>query len=182
MTRVITAELFASLDLVVEAPEAWHFPWVGAQMLSEVAREQGDASALLLGRRTYDVFAESWPHRGDEVPLASQLNAMRKLVVSRTLESPGWQHTEVVGFDDIARLKATGEGRITVAGSITLVESLIGSGLLDELRILTHPVILGQGRRLFDEYDGPRVELELTEARTLDRGVQLTVHRPTTHN
>ncbi|MFC9558316.1 dihydrofolate reductase family protein [Agromyces sp. NPDC056965] len=179
MPRTITAELFASADLVVEAPEAWHFPWVGEEMLAEVAREQGEASALLLGRRTYEVFAGSWPDRGDEVPLARRLNAMPKFVVSTsTLGSPAWHNTELVGFDDLAELKDRGEGRITVAGSIRLVESLIAGGLLDELRILTHPVILGEGRRLFDAYDGPRVDLELVESRTLERGVQLAVHHP----
>lgn len=182
MARIITAELFASMDLVVEAPEAWHFPWVGEELIAEVGREQGEASALLLGRRTYDVFAASWPNRSDEVPLARRLNRMRKFAVSRTLESPTWQNTEVIRFDEISRLKEAGEGRITVAGSITLVESLITAGLLDELRILTHPVILGRGRRLFDTYDGPRVEWELTEARTLEHGVQLSVHRPTNRN
>ncbi|MGH3704388.1 MAG: dihydrofolate reductase family protein [Agromyces sp.] len=178
MPRTITAELFASLDLVVEAPETWHFPWVGEEMLAEVAREQGEASALLLGRSTYEVFAGSWPDRGDEVPLARRLNTMPKLVVTSTLDSPAWHNTELVGFDDLAALKTHGEGRITVAGSIRLVESLIAGGLLDELRILTHPVILGEGRRLFDTYDGPRVDLELVESRTIERGVQLTVHHP----
>ncbi|KQR17226.1 dihydrofolate reductase family protein [Cellulomonas sp. Leaf334] len=180
MTRTITAELFASLDLVVESPETWHFGWVGGEMLAEVAREQGGASALLLGRRTYEVFADSWPHRGDDVPLARQLNSMQKIVVSSTLGSPTWHNTKVVGFDEIAALKESGEGRITVAGSIRLVESLIAADLLDELRILSHPVVLGAGRRLFDTYAGPRVDLTLLESRTLERGVQLTVHRPGT--
>ena len=182
MARTITAELFVSLDLVVEAPETWHFPWVGAEMLAEVTREQGEASALLLGRRTYEVFAGSWPDRGEDVPLAAQLNAMPKIVVSSTLDAPAWHNTVVAGFDELAALKASGEGRITVAGSIRLVESLIARGLIDELRLLTHPVVLGQGRRLFDMYDGPRLDLELVESRTLERGVQLTVHRPSAHH
>jgi dihydrofolate reductase len=180
MASTFTAELFASLDLVVEAPETWHFDWVSDEMLAEVARDQGEASALLLGRRTYEVFADSWPGRGNEVPLARRLNAMPKIVVSSTLHAPTWHNTEVTGFEDLAAMKERGEGRITVAGSIRLVESLIAAGLLDELRILTHPVILGNGRRLFDTYTGPRVDLDLVQTRTLERGVQLTVHRPTT--
>lgn len=182
MARIINAGLFASADLVVEAPETWHFPFVGDEMIAEVAKDQGEASALLLGRRTYDVFASSWPNRGDDVPLARQLNTMQKFVVSRTLQSPAWQNTEVVDFDEIAQLKATGVGSINVAGSITLIESLLEAGLLDELRIFTHPLVLGAGRRLFDAYEGPRVELELAEARTLEHGVQLAVYRPTTRN
>src|SRR6478735_4069708 len=98
MTRIITAELFASLDLVVEAPETWHFPWVGEEMLAEVQREQGEASALLLGRSTYEVFADSWPNRSDDMPLARQLNAMPKIVVSSTLDAPTWRNTQVVAF------------------------------------------------------------------------------------
>ena len=120
--------------------------------------------------------------RGDDAPLARQLNAMPKIVVSSTVSAPTWHNTEVTRFDDLAALKESGEGRITVAGSIRLVESLIASGLLDELRILSHPVILGRGRRLFDTYDGPRVDLDLVETRTFERGVQLTIHRPTTRN
>ena len=178
MARTITAELFGSLDLVVEAPETWHFDWVGDEMLAEVGREQGEASALLLGRRTYEVFAATWPDRGDDVPLAARLNAMPKIVVSSTLDAATWHNTEVTRFDDIAALKEQGEGRITVAGSIRLVESLLAAGLLDELRILSHPVILGRGRRLFDTYAGPRADLELVESRVLERGVLLTVHRP----
>jgi len=178
MARTITAQLFASLDLVVEAPEAWHFRWVGDEMLAEVGREQNEASALLLGRRTYEVFAESWPTRGAEVPLAAHLNSMQKLVVSDTLRSPTWHNTEVIRFDELAALKEGEGGSITVAGSIRLIESLMADGLLDELRILSHPVVLGAGRRLFDTYAGPRVDFELVDSRTLERGVQLTVHRP----
>lgn len=84
MSRPITAELFTSVDLVVEEPQGWHFPWVGEQMLAEVAREQSTGT-LPLGRHTYAIFAASWPERGDEAPLAAQLNRMQKIVFSDTL-------------------------------------------------------------------------------------------------
>lgn len=147
-------------------------------MLAEVASEQGMASALMLGRRTYEVFADSWPHQDDEVPLARHINAMEKIVVTSTLKSPSWNNSRTIGFPQLSALKENGEGHITVAGSISLVESLIAAGMLDELRILTHPVILGRGRRLFDTYGGGRAELELNDSRTLERGVILSIYQP----
>ena len=181
MTRPITAELFASLDLVVDEPQDWHFPWVGERMLAEIAREQ-QASALLLGRRTYDVFAASWPQRGDEVPLAEQLNGMPKIVVSDRMrpDEASWSRTRILrpGGNLAAAIRSLdGAGRITVAGSISLVEQLLAVGLLDELRLIVHPLVRGRGRRLFSNWDGPELRLCHVESAPLDRGARLDVYR-----
>lgn len=183
MSRPITAELFVSVDLVVDEPREWHFPWVGELMLAEVAREQ-TTSTLLLGRRTYDSFASAWPHRGDEVPLATQLNGMQKVVVSDTISDAdaSWQRTHVLRpHGDLAAAVATlddlGDDRITVAGSPSLVEQLLSLDLLDELRLIVHPIVVGTGRRLFDGWEQGRVELEHTESRPLDRGARVDVYR-----
>lgn len=97
MSRPITAELFTSLDLVVEEPQAWHFPSVGEAMLAEIAREQY-TSTLLLGRTTYEIFASSWPERGDDVPLAAQLKGMTKVVVSDRIRDADatWAETRIL--------------------------------------------------------------------------------------
>jgi len=186
MSRPITAELFVSLDLVVEEPETWHFPWVDEAMLSEVAREQG-ASTLLLGRKTYDVFASSWPVRGDDVPLATQLNAMTKVVVSDRIADAEatWAPTTVLrpGGDlatAISSLDELGDGRMTVAGSVGLVEQLLALGLLTELRLIVHPLVLGTGRRLFDDWAADVLELRHTGSTPLGRGARLDVYRPVT--
>jgi dihydrofolate reductase len=184
VTGPITAELFASLDLVVEEPQNWHFPWVGPEMLTEVEREQ-TTDTLLLGRRTYEVFAGSWPKRSGDVPLADQLNRMKKVVVSDTIgeKDAAWSPTRVLrpNGDLAGAIASLGEeyaGRLTVAGSISLVEQLLAAGLLAELRLIVHPVILGTGRRLFDGWTGGRVDLELAASTALGRGARLDVYRP----
>lgn len=184
MSRPITAELFTSVDLVVEEPQDWHFPWVDERMLAEVAREQA-TDTLLLGRHTYEVFAASWPHRSDDVPLAAQLNRMRKVVISDTLDERDapWANTRVIRHrGDVAaaarELGADGDGRVTVAGSVSLVEHLLAAGLLTELRLIVHPLVLGRGRRLFGTWRSGRAEFDLVESSPLGRGARLDVYRP----
>lgn len=184
MSRPISAELFVSLDLVVEEPRAWHFPWVQDKMLEEVAREQ-TTSTLLLGRKTYDSFASIWPTLGDDVPLARQLNEMQKVVISDRLsdKDTGWANTRVLrprgSFTDaITLLDADGDDRVTVAGSISIVEQLLATGLLTELRLIVHPILVGSGRRLFDRWSAPQMEFEHVDSSPLDQGARLDVYRP----
>jgi dihydrofolate reductase len=184
MSRPISAELFVSLDLVVEEPRAWHFPWVDKLMLAEVEREQ-TTSTLLLGRTTYESFASAWPERGDDVPLARQLNEMQKVVVSDQLRDREvtWANTRVLRpsgdfASAIASLDDAGEDRITVAGSPSVVEQLLAADLLTELRLIVHPIVVGSGRRLFDGWSNRRVELEHVESSPLDRGARLDVYKP----
>jgi dihydrofolate reductase len=183
MSPTISAELFVRLDLVVEEPQTGHFPWVGDLLLAEVAREQ-TTPTLMLGRRTYATFASSWPERGDEIPLASHLNKMAKVVVSDHVHDveATWAPTRILrhGGDiasAIAQLDEV-EGRISVAGSVSLVEHLLAAGLLDELRLIVHPLILGSGRRLFHGWTRPRLESEHIDSTPLDRGARLDLYRP----
>src|SRR4051812_20653528 len=126
-----------------------------------------DAKVQLLGRITYEGFAAAWPSR--EGPFAEKLNNDPKVVVSTTLEHPEWQNTTVVSGDvaaEIARLKDETAGVILVAGSGTLVRTLLEADLVDELRLMVFPTILGRGRRLFP--DGiDRLKLALAETRTV---------------
>ncbi|MGH3026589.1 MAG: dihydrofolate reductase family protein, partial [Gaiellaceae bacterium] len=110
------------------------------------------SDAQLLGRRTYEGFAKAWPSIEDDQGFAARMNAMPKFVVSTTLERGDWNNTTVLGGDltaEIGRLKERFEGDILVAGSAQLVQSLLELGLVDELRLMVFPVLLGQGKRLF---------------------------------
>jgi dihydrofolate reductase len=136
-----------------------------------------DAKVQLLGRKTYEGFAEAWPSR--EGPFADKLNADPKVVVSTTLENPEWQNTTVISGNvaaEIAKLKEETDGVILVAGSGTLVATLLEADLVDELRLMVFPTILGRGRRLFP--DGiDRLKLTLAETRTVGSdGVQIQIY------
>jgi dihydrofolate reductase len=177
--RRIISQLFVSLDGVMEAPEEWQFPYFGDRMAEVVAEQFDGADILLLGRATYQIFAGSWPQRGDEVPLATRINTMPKLVVSTTLTSVAWQNTTVIAGDvpeELAKIKEQPGRNITVSGSPTLVRSLLRNCLLDELQLLVHPLVRGHGRRWFD--DGLAQPLELIGSETLKTGVLYLRYQP----
>ncbi|NUT42002.1 MAG: dihydrofolate reductase [Thermoactinospora sp.] len=169
--RKITAGLFISLDGVVEAPETWHFPYFNDEMGQAVGAQMEAADAMLLGRRTYEEFAAFWPNQDPEKdPLAEKMNSARKYVVSTTLTAPTWQNTEVIGLADLAALKRRQGRNLSVVGSGTLVVSLLREGLLDELDLLLHPIVVGSGKRLFDDA-GEQIPLRLTTSATFSTGV-----------
>jgi dihydrofolate reductase len=151
------------------------------EMFAEQTADYAASDALLLGRRTYEVFAASWPQRGSDVRNADRMNNTQKYVASTTLESPEWQNTTVLEGDvsnAVSRLKHEDGEIVTLNGSATLLRSLLNVGLVDELRLLPHPVVLGSGDRLFDDAQD-RVALNLTECHTYDNGVvSLTYNRP----
>jgi dihydrofolate reductase len=137
-----------------------------------------EAEVQLLGRVTYEGFAAAWPSRGG--PFAEKLNNDPKVVVSTTLTDPEWQNTTVISTDvaeEIAKLKERTEGVILVAGSGTLVATLLEADLVDELRLMVFPTILGRGTRVFP--DGiDRLKLALAEAKTVGPdGVQVQIYR-----
>ncbi|GAA3472792.1 dihydrofolate reductase family protein [Nonomuraea roseola] len=177
----IVAQLFVSVDGVVEAPEQWHFPYYDEQMATAVSGQLDKADILLLGRRTYEVFAASWPARGSEVPFADRINSMPKLVASTTLTSLDWHNSTLIRGEvpvELASLKAEPGQHITVSGSLTLVRSLMRHDLLDELELLVHPIVLGAGDRLFED-DGERKPLQLVRSTTFPTGVLHLTYRPT---
>ncbi|MCF6472689.1 dihydrofolate reductase [Nonomuraea sp. MG754425] len=171
--RRIVAGLFVSLDGVVEAPETWHFPYLNDEMDQAVTAQMAASDALLLGRRTYEIFAAHWPHQDAADPLAATLNAVPKYVLSTTLTAPTWQHTTVLAGDprqELTRLKQQPGKDIGVSGSPSLVSWLLREGLLDELNLLVDPVMLGSGRRLFEDDAGP-IPMTLTDSATFSTGV-----------
>jgi dihydrofolate reductase len=168
--RKIVSGLFISLDGVVEAPDQWQFPYFNEEMGNAVQSLMGGSEAMLLGRRTYEEFAAYWPTSTDD--FAGYMNDTPKYVVSNTLTSADWQNSTLVSGDvlkELARLKEQPGGNLGMTGSGTLVRSLLREGLLDELHLLVHPIIVGTGKRLFD--DGPRIPLRLTNSQTFSTGV-----------
>jgi dihydrofolate reductase len=176
--RNLKAWLYITLDGVVEAPEKWVMP--DREMFEEQTAGYADSDALLLGRQTYDIFAAAWPRRGSDVPNADWMNNTQKYVASTTLQSPEWQNTTVLGGDAreaVARLKKEHGGTITLNGSTTLLRSLLDAELVDELRLLLHPFVLGWGHRLFDNVED-RISLKLTECHPYDNGVVSLTYQP----
>jgi dihydrofolate reductase len=177
--RKIVAGMFVSLDGVVEAPEHWVGPYAGEEFGAALGQSAAESDALLLGRRTYEIFAASWPARGTEDPMAAHLNNVRKHVVSTTIKSPDWNNSTVVTGDigkEIAAIKERPGRNINVAGSATLVRWLLRENLLDELWLLVFPVVLGEGQRLFG--DGDRARLRVVDCSTFSTGILSVVYAP----
>lgn len=146
----IKAGLFISLDGVVESLDAWHLPYFNDEMAEAVGAMIAGTDGLLLGRRTYQEFAGFWPTADPRDPFTTVMNGTRKYVVSTTLTEATWENSTVVNGEvaaEVARLKR--DRQLGMWGSPTLVRWLLEQGLLDELHLLVHPIVIGEGRRLF---------------------------------
>lgn len=176
MRKIVVTE-FISLDGVVEDPGGaegykhggWSFKFNDPEGMKFKLNETLESDALLLGRVTYQGFAEAWPGRTDEAGFADKMNAMPKYVVSSSLKELTWNNSTLVGLDQIAELKQQDGGDILVAGSISLVNALLEAELIDELRLMVHPIVLGSGRRLFGDHPDTHT-FTLAEARRLESG------------
>lgn len=179
--RKVVASLFLSLDGVMEAPETWHFPYFDDEMGAVIGEAIASADAFLLGRRTYEEWAAYWPAQSsDESPIAGTINGLPKYVVSTTLAEVDWENSTLLRGDlgeEIAKLKREPGKDIAVSGSATLVHSLLRDGLLDELRLMIHPVVVGRGRRLF-ENGISETPLELVASQRFSTGVLDLTYRP----
>ena len=180
MRKVVAVEL-VSLDGVIESPEEWAFAYSNDEMEEANAAGMAASDALLLGRVTYEGLAAFWPNQPGGTPMVDYINSVAKFVVSRTLQEPlEWNNSTLVEGDEfaegVAELKRQPGKDITIIGSGALVRSLLGEGLLDELRLMVHPVVLGGGKRLFEE--GDRKSLELVESRAFATGVLYLTYRP----
>lgn len=171
--RRIKSYFFVSLDGVVESPEKWHFPYFDEEMGAAVGAGFATADALLMGRVLYDEWAAYWPEHADQ-PFGDVMNSIKKYVVSDSLEAAEWQNSEVISDDaaqKVTDIKAQEGGDITMSGSATTVRWLLREGLLDELNLLVHPIVIGDGlARLFPP-DEPRIALDLVGAQTFKSGV-----------
>jgi dihydrofolate reductase len=172
MRKLVVSE-FVTLDGVMEDPGGAEGTPFGGWAFKVERGPDGDrykldelmaADILLLGRRTYEGVAAAWPSMGDEEGFADKMNSMRKAVVSSTLTNPTWANTQVIALEDVEDLRAEDGGDLLVAGSASLVAALLEHDLVDELRLMSFPVVAGTGRRLFDG-PVPQVPWELVEAR-----------------
>jgi dihydrofolate reductase len=180
--RSVVNSTFVTLDGVINHMDKWHFAFVDDES-GLLAQEQIDASdALLMGRKTYDVYAATWPTRDGEY--ADSINALRKYVVSTTLQNPGWANTTVLGpdvVDEVRTLKEQDGRNILMHGFGPVAKTLLKEGLLDELHLWYHPAFAGVGDGgdlLFDR--GLSVGLTHTGTRSFSSGIVVLSYRSTT--
>lgn len=181
MTKVVSW-LFVSLDGVVEAPDKWQFDVFDEDMGAAITSQMKAEDAILMGRVTYQEFASYWPTSTEE-PFASHINQTPKYVVSTTLDKAEWgnweQPTLIKGniAKEINALKQQFGKNIGVSGSPTLVRSLLQDDLLDELKLMIHPVVVGKGKRLFTEGVDLK-KLQLVDSKVTSKGVAILTYQP----
>jgi dihydrofolate reductase len=179
--RNVGAWELVSLDGVMERPENWAFSYSNEEMGKASAAGMARSDTLLLGRVTYEHMAAYWPHQPGGTPMVDYINSVPKFVVSATLEEPlEWNNSIVIGgnaAEEVAKLKRRPGKDITVLGSGALVRSLLRDGLLDELRLMVHPITLGRGKRLFEDEED-RKALKLVDSQTFATGVVYLTYRP----
>jgi dihydrofolate reductase len=187
MGEIVVTE-FISLDGVVEDPGGAEDFKHGGWSFEFSRGDEGDkfkldelmsAEALLLGRRTFEGFAEAWPSREGE--FADKFNNMPKYVVSSTLSDPEWTNSTVIDPGEltaaVGKLRDEHDGDIQVAGSVQLVQALLENDLVDRLHLMMFPVVLGSGKRLFGESDD-KLTMRLTDSRAVGDGVSILVYEP----
>ncbi len=186
MGRIVVTE-FVSLDGVMEDPGGAENFAQGGWSFKISRGDEGDkfkldetfaSEALLLGRVTYEGFAEAWPSREGE--FADKFNSMPKYVVSSTLDEPQWNNSTVLSGDvaeEVGKLKQEQDGDIVVHGSARLVQTLVEHDLVDELRLMVFPVVLGSGKRLFGETSDKK-PLRLVDSKVVGDGVAILIYEP----
>jgi dihydrofolate reductase len=187
MSKLFVSE-FMSLNGVIEAPGGEHgHPHTGWTFKSHYGddhyaykdEELQETEALLLGRKTYEGFAAAWPERGGKGdPFADKFNAMPKFVVSSTLTDPTWNNTTVLSGDpieEVGELKESQRGAIAVHGSATLAHALLEADLVDEVRVMVHPVVIAGGLRMFPDTDEMKL-FRLGDVRSYDSGVAVLTY------
>jgi dihydrofolate reductase len=172
--RKIISGMFITLDGVIEAPEKWNPPYYDDEMTDAVMAQIAAADTHLYGRRSYELFRTVFTGpAAARIPHAEMMTSAPKVVVSTTLDHPDWGPTTLISSAvaaELTKLKQQPGGNITVGASVTLVRFLLQEGLLDELRLLVHPIVAGAGRRLFAG-GGDQVPLTLLASRPHRNGV-----------
>ncbi len=171
MRKLVVTE-FLSLDGVMEAPEKWTFQFWNDDLAKFKLDELFASDAHLLGRVTYQIFAGAWPSRSDEEGFADRMNSLPKYVVSTTLKKAEWKNSHLIRENsaaEILKLKQQPGRNILVAGSATLVQTLIQHDLIDEYHFLVFPIVLGGGKRLFQRGTDRDVQLSLSRLSENDR-------------
>jgi dihydrofolate reductase len=179
--RKVTAGLFHSIDGVVEAPNTFQFDSFDSELGEEMGTIMGNISTVLMGRVGYAEWSQYWPNARQDLDFAGFINGVQKFVASETLRPSdiSWSNARLIEGDflDFVRdLKADEGGDIAAMGGISLVRQLLFAGLLDELALITHPVIAGTGKHLFEPGDA-MTRLELVRARPTSKGNVIQVYR-----
>lgn len=178
MKLVVTQ--FMTLDGVVGEPQEWSFPYWSDETGAFKLEELRASDAQLLGRITYEGFASAWPTmKKDPAGFADKMNSMPKYVVSTTLKKAEWENSTIINknvAEEITKLKKQPGGDILVAGSMTLIRTLMEHDLVDEYHLLVYPIVLGKGKRFFS--DGTAATLQLTESKPMGSGVVLLRYEP----
>lgn len=179
--RKVTAGLFHSLDGVVEAPDQWQFDRFDDELGQMLGAVMGRVDTVILGRKGYEDWAGYWPDAEADQDFAGFINNVPKHVASHTLKGPlGWTNSRLIEGDletFVKDLKAKDGGEIAVMASISLVRQLLFAGLLDELTLITHPVVAGEGRRRLFEDDDPVTRLDLIETNRTSKGNVVSTYR-----
>lgn len=189
--RKLMVTTFVSLDGVMQGPGGsdedrdggfehggWSVPHFGPDLIQRMTDLVRRADALLVGRKTYDIFAATWPLAEADDPIGSKMNSMRKYVASRTLDTVSWQNSTLLTGDiaeAVARLKQEGDGEIQVHGSGDLIQTLIEHDLVDEFHVLVFPVLVGSGKRLFGRGTVP-AGLKLVDTARSESGVVISTY------
>ena len=181
MRRVSAIESM-SLDGVMQSPERWSLQYQNEEIAEANRARMAETDAMLLGRVTYEALASYWPYQNSaDQPFTDYLNNTPKHVVSTTLEEPlGWQNSTLIKgnvAEEVLGLKRQPGKDIGIVGAATLVRSLLRDGLLDELKLMVHPIVLGSGKRLFEE-GGDQKTLELVDSKTFGTGVVYLTYKP----
>lgn len=178
--RNLIVSEFLTLDGVMEAPEEWSFQFFSDEQQEYKHDELFATDALLLGRTTYESFAEAWPDRTDETGFADRMNSLPKYVVSTSLEEAAWNNSTIVDGDvteEVAALKQEEGQDILVNGSGELVDTLVEHDLVDEYRLMVHPVVQGSGKRLFEGANKPTT-MSLVDTEAFSSGVVVLTYEP----
>ena len=181
MRKLIVSE-FMSLDGVVEAP-MWTFPYWNDEIAEFKHHELFNVDALLLGRVTYEGFAEAWPSQTDQEGYADRMNSLPKYVASTTIETAECNNSSVINgnlIEAVQQLKQEAGQDILVFGSGSLVSTLMEYELVDEYRLQIYPLVLGKGQRLFE--DKPDAKLEMVNRQAFNTGVVVLTYRPAENN
>ena len=193
MQKVIVST-FLSLEGVYQAPGGpdedrsggfehggWQMPYFDETMGAAVSEGMASSDGFLLGRKTYEIFASYWPSAPEDDPTGQAMNSMAKFVVSTTLEEPlEWNNSTLLKGDlktELSKLKEQSGKSLQVIGSGNLAHSLMEHGLVDEYNLMIHPVVLGSGKRLFDQ-GAPKVPLRLVDSKTSSTGVLVATYQP----
>lgn len=179
--RKLIGAMQIALDGVVEAPERWSFANYNDELGAAINAVMGEADAMMMGRVLYQEWSAYWPAQTSDNDMASMMNSISKYVVSTTLkQADEWENSIVISdniAEAIAALKQQPGKNITISGSPTLIRSLLRHGLIDELHLILHPVVVGSGKRLFPDGSDSQT-LKLVDSKTFSTGVVYLTYQP----